>query len=209
MTRQAAVRDYGGVSAEERRGDRRRRLLAAGRHTWGSSGVADIGVRGVCRDAELAHRYFYESFDNRDAFIVAIADQVRSELMATLVDASTADGGTIEERLRAALTAFLLAVSDDPSMLSIMTADVSSVAGLENRRRETLDLVAEVVLAHLAALPGSTITGDAVPELHKAAQFVVGGVNRLVENWLIDRDVTVDRLADTCTRLCMAAAAGV
>ncbi|MEJ9080921.1 TetR/AcrR family transcriptional regulator [Gordonia malaquae] len=204
MTRPAAVRDYAGVTADDRRNERRTRLLAVGRTAWGRAGIGDISIRGVCRDAELAARYFYENFDNRDAYLVAIADGVREQMVATMVQSSSETGGSIGRRLHAALTAFLRAVADDPEAFRIMTTDVSSVPGLEHRRNETLDLVADIVLAHFVEIAGEP-DGRAVDdaELRPAARFVVGGVNRLIEAWIVERDVSIDDLAATCTRLAL------
>lgn len=198
MTRRDVVRDYGGVSADDRREERRQRLVAAGRRVWGESGLGDVTVRGTAREAGLAYRYFYEHFANRDALVVAVADEVRDELVRTLIDASTQAGGGIEQQLRAALRAFLSVVADDPQMFRIMTSDDAGVEGLDRRRRETLDLVAEVVVANLTA-----VSDASEADLRRSARFAVGGVYRLVETWLVERDASADEIADACTRLAM------
>ena len=51
MKRADVVRDYGGISAADRRAERRRKLLTAGRRIWGESGITDVTVRGVCSAA--------------------------------------------------------------------------------------------------------------------------------------------------------------
>ena len=74
MGRTEVVRDYGGVSAEDRRAERRRKLLDAGRRLWGESGISEVTVRGVCTASGLTPRYFYEQFENRETLLVAITD---------------------------------------------------------------------------------------------------------------------------------------
>ncbi|WP_132994271.1 TetR/AcrR family transcriptional regulator [Gordonia zhaorongruii] len=209
MARNEVVRDYGGVSADDRRELRRLKLLAAGRRAWGEDGLGEITVRGVSREAGLAYRYFYEHFANRDALVLAVADQVRDELVATLVRSSTEVGGDIANRLRGALTAFLTTIGDDPQMFHIMTSDVSAIDGMQRRRQDTLDLVAEVILQQLSDLPGNRAGGENTGQRtsFQAVRFVVGGVNRLIEAWLVERDVSPAELADTCTRLSMRVAA--
>ncbi|WP_420039826.1 TetR/AcrR family transcriptional regulator [Gordonia sp. MP11Mi] len=202
MTRREVVRDYGGVSAGDRRDDRRRRLIAAGRRIWGDSGIGDVTVRGTAREAGLGYRYFYEHFPNRDALIIAVADEVRHELVTILIESSVEVDGGIEQQLRVALRAFLSAIADDPQMFRIMTSDDAGVEGLDRRRRETLDLVAEAVVANLAEH-----SNTAEADLRRAARFAVGGVYRLVETWLAERDVEVDELADVCTQLAMSVTA--
>ena len=93
MKRAEVVRDYGGISAADRRADRRRKLVAAGRHLWGESGIADVTVRGVCAHAGLIARYFYVQFDGRDALLFAVVDEVRSQLLDAMVIAGVGLGG--------------------------------------------------------------------------------------------------------------------
>ncbi|GAB20239.1 putative TetR family transcriptional regulator [Gordonia effusa NBRC 100432] len=204
MARSGVVRDYGGVSADDRREERRLKLIAVGRQMWGRAGIADITVRGICKESGLVYRYFYEHFANRDAFIRAVADQVRDEMVAALVDASSAAGGPVDQRLRAALTGYLTTLDADPAIFRILTSDVSGIAGLADRHRETLDLIADVMVAHVAELPEAPAAGDA--DTYRIARFVVGGVNRLIEAWLAERDLMPSELADVCVRLSMAAA---
>ena len=134
MARSDVVREYGGVSADDRRAERRRRLLAAGRQIWGASGLRDVTVRGVCSAAGLQPRYFYEHFADRGALVGAVADEVRTELFTKLVESSVeVDGGIdggLEERLRAALAAFFGIIAADPRIHRIMSTDLAGVPGL-------------------------------------------------------------------------------
>ncbi|MGH3557005.1 MAG: TetR/AcrR family transcriptional regulator, partial [Mycobacterium sp.] len=59
-----SVRPYRGVEAGDRLADRRSRLLVAGLDLLGASDqdMSELTVRGICRRAGLAVRYFYESF---------------------------------------------------------------------------------------------------------------------------------------------------
>src|SRR5947209_17600727 len=70
---------YGGVEAGERQASRRKRLLEAGLDLLGREGWHAFTVRAVCARAKLGPRYFYESFPDRDALMVAILDQLAQE----------------------------------------------------------------------------------------------------------------------------------
>src|SRR5512139_974724 len=74
-----STRTYGGRSAEERRSERRHRLVDAALAIWGEQGWAAVTMRQVCARAGLIDRYFYESFPDRDALLVAVWDQLRDE----------------------------------------------------------------------------------------------------------------------------------
>jgi len=201
MARPEVVRDYGGVSAEERRADRRRRLLAAGRATWGASGIAEVTVRGVSAAAGLQPRYFYEHFAGREALVEAVADEVRAELFDALVTSALGEEGDLEARLRAALTAFFGMIAADPSIHAIMRTDLAVIPGLERRRVESLDMVAELILRHGATDPGQVPVAGVAPR--RVARFAAGGVNHLLESWLEHPEGTPGELAEQCTRLCL------
>lgn len=207
MTRTSGGRDYGGVSAADRRADRRRRLLAAGRQLWGTAGVTDVTVRGVCSAAGLIPRYFYEQFPNREALLFAISDDVRDELLATLVDAGVGDPGTLTDKLRSALTALLDLLAVDPQIHRIVTSDLSSVPGLSEHRTHILDLITGLVVQYAP----DVLDGEPPPpaELHRGALFVVGGANRIIEDWLADPRESVAEVAAATAELCTAAVANV
>ncbi len=70
-------RVYGGQERDQRTSERRGQLIEAGLDLLGSAeGDHALTVRGVCKQAGLATRYFYESFTDRDALTVAVYDHV-------------------------------------------------------------------------------------------------------------------------------------
>jgi AcrR family transcriptional regulator len=208
MKRAEAVRDYGGISAVDRRAERRRKLLTAGRNIWGESGVAEVTVRGVCNAAGLIPRYFYEQFPNRDALLFAVSDDIRDQLLDALVVAGIGDPGTLRDKLRAALTAFLDIIAADPHVHRVATGDVSGVAGLAQHRTHILDMITDLVIQYTPDVLAAAETPDAA-DLRRGAVFMVGGVNQLIEAWLEDPKVTTHELATICADLCAAVVRGV
>src|SRR5689334_2968496 len=77
-------RPYGGVSAEDRVAARRARLLDSGLVVVGRDGVSSLSIEAVCAQAELGKRYFYESFADRDAFLLELADQLFTDIQARM-----------------------------------------------------------------------------------------------------------------------------
>ena len=201
MKRAEVVRDYGGISADDRRAERRRKLLAAGRKIWGESGVAEVTVRGVCGTAGLIPRYFYEQFPNREALLFAVSDDVRDQLLDALVVAGVGNPGSLTDKLRSALQAFLDILAADPQIHRIATGDVSSVAGLAQHRTGILELIIDSIVDHTPQVM------DAPPqptELRRGAQFIVGGVNQIIEAWLKNPAESTEELASACADLCVA-----
>lgn len=65
----------------DRSAERRMQLLDAGEQLLGAHGSAAVGMRAVCREANLSLRYFYESFDTREELLVAVYNRVEERLM--------------------------------------------------------------------------------------------------------------------------------
>lgn len=207
MKRSEVVRGYGGVSAADRIAERRRKLLAAGRRIWGESGIADVTIRGVCSAAGLTPRYFYEQFPNREALLFAVSDDVRDELLQALVLAGIGSPGTLRDKLRAALTAFLEILAADPHIHRIATQDVSAVAGLAEHRTRILDMIADSVVQYTPDVLGPDTPNPS--EWKRIAQFIVGGANQLIETWLDDPQETPAELGAISADLCVAAIRGI
>src|SRR6476659_2799976 len=81
----AQVRPYRGVEAADRVAERRRRFLEAGLDILGSDpDLSELTVRGICRQAGAALRYFYESFTDKDDLIAAVFDWVIADIVRTI-----------------------------------------------------------------------------------------------------------------------------
>ncbi|MED5814890.1 TetR/AcrR family transcriptional regulator [Mycolicibacterium sp. 050232] len=207
MKRVQVVRGYGGVSAADRRTERRSKLLTAGRQIWGESGITEVTVRAVCTAAGLTSRYFYEQFESRDALLFAISDDVRDQLLTALVNAGVGHPGTLTDKLRSALTAFLDTIAADPHIHRIATGDVSSVPGLAQHRTHILDMITGLIVQHAPnVLPSAT---PSPADLRRGAQFMVGGVNQIIEAWLAEPTDTTEELAAECADLCVAVVRGI
>jgi AcrR family transcriptional regulator len=201
VTRARAARTYGGRSADDRRAERRTRLLAAGRRAWGESGLTGVTVRGVCALAGLTDRYFYESFANREALVLAVADQLRDEMLAVMVQGGLAASGGVEAKLRGGLNAILRAATSDPATLRIFTSDPADLPALAQQRRVMLTMITDLVIQFVPEV----LTGEVdAHQLRLAALFSVGGVNQLIESW-IDGSLVVstEQLGADCARLCV------
>jgi AcrR family transcriptional regulator len=199
--RPRVARAYAGRSAEDRQAERRSRLLTAGRQAWGESGLSGVSVRGVCALAGLTDRYFYESFANREALILAVADQLRDEMLAVMVQGGVVTDGGIEAKLRGALNAILRAAVGDPAALRIFTSDPSDLPALAQQRRGMLTMITDLVIQFVPEL----LTGPVdAHQLRLAALFSVGGVNQLIESWIDGSlPMSTEQLAADCARLCV------
>lgn len=96
---------YGGRSAEERRAERRTRLLDSALELFGTRGYANTSIEALCTATRLNPRYFYESFASREALLQAVYDRHMEHLGTTvgraLADAPLDPRGRVEVGLRA------------------------------------------------------------------------------------------------------------
>ena len=147
VTLSSSRRSYGGRSAEQRRETRRTALLDAGRDLWCEQGWAAVTMRGVCARAALTDRYFYESFSDRDALLVAVGEAVRDETIALLLAAVV---GLEDEppavQLRAALEAIIDHIANDPGSSQIFFGDHGGSDVLEALRREMIGAVVSLFI---------------------------------------------------------------
>ena len=86
-------RPYRGVSAADRRHQRREQLIEAGLQLFGTRGIAAVGIVDVCAEAGLTKRYFYENFASIDALAEAVFEHVTGNLVAVVAPAIEAGAG--------------------------------------------------------------------------------------------------------------------
>jgi AcrR family transcriptional regulator len=116
----ASDRVYGGVSAHERRDQRRQRLIDAGLELFGTRGVASVGIGDICVEAGLIKRYFYENFRSIDHLATAVFEQVTNRLVEQVLPAIVAGGGTDP---RPAVTAYVNGALADPRVARLLAVE--------------------------------------------------------------------------------------
>src|ERR1700755_629057 len=94
----ARARNYAGLSADERRLARRERLIEGGIRAYGELRHRNTPVKAVCEAAGLTERYFYESFANSEALLVAAFDTISRRVFNCLEEVRKEKSGPAEER---------------------------------------------------------------------------------------------------------------
>lgn len=198
------VRPYRGVSADDRRAQRRERLLEAGLDVLGEHGIAGVTMTAVRRRAGLTDRYFYESFRDRDDFLLAmLAHSVQLVNTAVLRALETAADDT-RSRVRAVLAAALTEMTDDPRQARAFR----EAAGDPSVRPHLNLALAAYAKAGAWELGGRRKrTKQDQARLEVAATVLVGGLANAVTSWLEGGlEITRAQLIDECTHLYVAAA---
>ena len=94
-------RPYRGVSPEERRTQRRSRLVEAAVAVYGERGYRNATVKAVCEQAGLTERYFYESFANSEELLIACFNAVTFSMFGEVMRAAEDAGRSRKARARA------------------------------------------------------------------------------------------------------------
>src|ERR1700736_6372558 len=115
-----AKRSYGGVSAPERRAQRRAALLDAALDVLTESGVGAVTKKAVCARAHLNDRYFYEHFTDRDALLQAVAQDITSQGLEVLITATLEAPSDIRAQVHAAARAALDFMTADPRRAQVL-----------------------------------------------------------------------------------------
>ena len=190
-----SVRPYRGVEAADRLAERRARLLQAGLDILGSdSDLSDLTVRGICRQAGVTARYFYESFTDKDDFVASVYDSVIADIAAGTQAAVAA--APPKQQNRAAMANIVRTIADDPRVGRLLFNSLLANSVLVRKRKE-----AGGVLATLYGQDVGSALGVQESERSKAtAHFAVAGVAQTLSAWLdgdveFEHDQLIDQLA--------------
>ena len=186
---------FRGVSADDRRMDRRKRLVGSAFDIAGTEGAGALGVGRVCVAAGLTKRYFYESFASLADLQSAVVDHaiaVMSERVGPF--RPTRPGGPPQ----AWLEAFVGALVDDECLARVLLTETHGGV-LSPFRHQIID----VAIAGMAP-PGSDPQADLRARLVAYAQ--IGTLSELCQAWhqgrlAMEREALVDVLADLFDRI--------
>jgi AcrR family transcriptional regulator len=107
---------------------RRELLIEAAVRVYGEVGYRNATVKAVCEAAGLTERYFYESFANSEALLIAAYDTVAHQLLDRLDGIRKEHTGTADDRGRAVLRAYYQAMKDDPVGAQLFVIEIERVA---------------------------------------------------------------------------------
>ncbi len=195
VSEQKVSRPYRGVSAAERRKERRQRLIDAGVEAFGDQGYQATTVKTVCNAAGLTERYFYESFANREDFFRSVYEHLVGELLRKIVDTVSAQQ-TPTDMARLGLRAFFSTLREEPHRARIILVEVTRVGGeVDAVWRKSMADYAEVVRGFIPAFFPS---GKAVENDRFLAAGLVGATLNIAMTWMLgDFAQPVDAVVDS------------
>jgi AcrR family transcriptional regulator len=200
---EAGTRIYGGVSAEDRRSKRREQLLEAGLELLGTEGWAATTMTAVCAKAGLTERYFYESFPDREALLLAVFDRITAEAAEAVLTAVSSSPHEARARSRAAIAAFVELMTDDPRKGRVAFAEAMGSEALMRRRYDAIKTFATLLGEQGRDFYGMPTGGDELIDL--TSLVLVGGLAEALMAWLGgELETSREQLIEDCTDLFVA-----
>lgn len=177
-------RAYGGESAEDRDERRRRQLLDAGLRVFGSVGYRAATVRGLCREAKVADRHFYQYFDRTEDLLLAVYGECIAHLTESISHAlvDLGDGSDIGTVVGRGLDALFECV-EDPHLARVVWIEVLGVSpSVERTYLSAMKNFGSLMLEYLRAFEPDLASGRDV-DLDLLAAAAVGGISHTAMTW--------------------------
>ncbi len=177
--------------------------MEAGFNLLGNVGTAGTTVRAVCQEAELNARYFYESFDDIDALLIAVYDHVATGLAAALADVHVPVGIDPIKGARLGMDALVGFIDEDRRRARVLYVEALANLALARHRLALDQEVVTSIEARAIEAAGSWPQGEQVGRV--GAAMLVGGLGEVLRDWVEGRiDVSRAQLVDDLAVLSVA-----
>lgn len=200
-------RRYGQLLPDERRAERRRRLLDAGLAAFAADGFAGVTIERLCSSARVSTRGFYEEFVSKEDLLGALHDDLNAAAEAAVVRAlADVDPVDVAGRARAGLAAYFEAMTGDPRHVRVVLVEAVGVSpAMEARRQRAVDRFTALLAAELDRLAAAGALVDRDRTLTVVA--VVGAIKELLMAWASGAQGhrSVTDLVDEATAILLAA----
>lgn len=176
---------WAGVPVEDRRALRRQRLLDAAFDLLGGEGEAATTVRAVCRTAKLNPRYFYESFQDLDALLIAVYERTVADMTGGMLAAVQSAGDDPTQQIRAAIDSIVGYVDEDRRRGRVIYTEALGNEALNRHRLQTGAALVELVERSARERAGGRGGTEALGRM--GAAILVSGFAGLLQSWLDGR----------------------
>lgn len=189
------TRSYRGLSQDERRAERRSRLMAAAIAVYGERGYHQATVKAVCEQAGLTERYFYESFANSEALLIDSFNAVAYSVLGEITRAAEDAGRGRIARSRAMLHAYFAALQREPQSARVFLVEIRGVS-------RAVDLAFDGALRAIGREVARIAAPPDAPHDELLQAGVVGGVIHIALRWIEDGYLPeIDAVADSALTL--------
>ena len=176
-------RRYAGLTAAERRAERRARLLDAALQLFATTGYVQTTIEDLCSAASISTRTFYEEVGGREELLLLLHDGILRDAEAAAVAALLgAPDDDVRARTTAAMRAYVDAMTRDPRRARIAYVEAVGVSpALEAQRHAWMRHFARLITAEAQSLARRGLAPQRDHSLTAIA--VVGAIDRLIVHW--------------------------
>ncbi|MBY6366917.1 TetR/AcrR family transcriptional regulator [Rhodococcoides corynebacterioides] len=175
-----AQRSYAGLSAHDRRIERRVKFIDAAFTVFATTGFAASSVSEICSKANLSTRQFYEEFTGKEDILSAAYGEVnRNAETAVAEAAATVSAEPLETRLTTIIRAYLTNILRDPRHARVAFVEVIGVSdSMEVQRQSRVDAWIDLLNSLIAT---EVDTGELPARDYRLTWIgYIGSVNALV-----------------------------
>lgn len=178
-----STRTYRGVPAEQRRAERRTRLLDAALERFTADGYHASRIERICTDAGVSTRNFYEEFPTKQALLLTLHDRINAAALDRVAGAlEQLTDEDVPSRISTLLDAFMGSVTADPRLPRLNYVEAVGVSPeLERQHQEWVARWAALIedeAAHAASV------GHAPERDYRLISIaLVGVVTGLLREW--------------------------
>lgn len=182
MSEVTVGRRYRGQAIEDRRAERRQRLLEAGLSVFGEAGYHGATVRSICAAAGLTERYFYESFANSEDLLCAVYEAhmvlQQQRIMAAVLAAPREPRLMVEAGLRA----FFELAREVPAAARVQFVEVLGVSPrVDKLYRQAIENFAQMMRTLNLQMP----QGGGLRDDETLSIGLVGAAVGIASRWLL------------------------
>lgn len=113
---------------------------------FATQGYAQTTIEALCSEAKVTTRHFYQSFQGREALLLAVYNQMVGELQIGLLSAIQAEHQNIQEKIQQVIQALVTHYLTDTRRAQIGVLEVvGASATVEQRRREVIHSIVNYV----------------------------------------------------------------
>jgi AcrR family transcriptional regulator len=202
----AHSRMYRGVDTEQRRAERRERLLEAALDEFTTRGYHKTKIADLCARAGVSTRNFYEKFASKEALLLELHAHINNLALKRMVPVldSLADADALT-RITTLVDAFVEAVTSDPRFPRLNYVEAPGIS--QAMERQHLDWYKRYVDFISAECDRVAAAGLApVRDYRLTAVALVGAITGLVREWqATDPPLPVTDVTAEIRAICIAA----
>ena len=202
-------RPYGGRSPEDRRADRRRKILDAALDLYSDTGYASTTITALCHRANVSAVKFYEEFATQEEVIGTICTEI---VVGAMTDVAAAIEGVepdTEAVARAGLTAYCEYLLSDPRRARVLYVEVVGISSaVEDLRHDAMRTFADLTVGmyETNALRNGGTPVDRTPRVRLIARALVGACTEGIVACMLDPEsFSVEQLVDVLVPFYVAA----